>query len=148
VPTVAPDISDPAPILPAPDPLTAFFWDAARDRRLSILRCNDCGWLIHWPRPMCKRCHSFSLQPCDLSGRGSVYSWTVCVQAFHPWFDKRLPFILAVVELEEQPNLKLVTNLVDCREEEVSTGMPVEVTFEAITPEITLPMFRPAPEVG
>lgn len=132
------------PVVPAPDPLTAFFWEAARERRLAILRCDSCGWYVHWPRPVCKRCHSFLLTPTDVSGRGTLYSWTVGVQAFHPWFEARLPYILAVVELEEQPNLKLVTNLVECREEEVEVGMPVEVTFEQVTAEIVLPMFRPA----
>jgi uncharacterized OB-fold protein len=133
----------PRPVLPVPDGLTRFFWDAARESRLAILRCDNCGWYVHWPRPVCKRCHSFSLTPTQVSGRGSLYSWAVCVQAFDPWFASRLPLILAVVELEEQANLKLVTNLVDCPEEEVQIGMPVEVTFEVISADITLPMFCP-----
>jgi uncharacterized OB-fold protein len=133
----------PPPVLPAPDPLTRFFWDAAREKRLEILRCDNCGYYVHWPRPVCKRCHSFSLTPTEVSGRGTIYSWAVCTQAFHPWFESRLPFILAVVELEEQSNLKLVTNLVDCHEDEVAIGMPMEVTFEELSPDITLPMFRP-----
>jgi uncharacterized protein len=131
------------PVVPAPDPLTAFFWEASREERLAILRCDACGWFVHWPRSMCKRCHSFSLSPADVSGRGHLYSYTVGVQAFDPWFATRLPYILAVVDLEEQPHLKLVSNIVDCAEEDVSIGMPLEVTFERVTPQITLPMFRP-----
>lgn len=131
------------PIVPAPDEMTAFFWDAARDGRLAILRCDDCGWFVHWPRPVCKRCHSFSLTPTDVSGRGELYTYTVGVQAFDPWFADRLPYILAVVELEEQAHLKLVSNLVDCDEDTVEIGMPLEVTFEQVTPQWTLPVFRP-----
>ncbi|HLG66309.1 MAG TPA: OB-fold domain-containing protein [Acidimicrobiales bacterium] len=135
---------EPRPPLPAPDPLTSFFWEAARRRRLAILRCDDCGWYVHWPRPVCKRCRSFSLTPTEVSGRGTLYSWTVGMQAFHPWFEDRLPYLLAVVELEEQANLKLVTNLVECDESQVEIGMALEVTFEVVSPELTLPMFRPA----
>jgi hypothetical protein len=134
----------PQPVLPAPDPLTDFFWAAARQEQLMILRCQVCGFYVHWPRPICPRCHSFALQPAQVSGRGRLYSYTVGVQAFHPWFEARLPYILAVVELEEQPNLKLVSNLVNCPEPEVRMEMPLAVTFEWITPEFSLPMFEPA----
>jgi hypothetical protein len=72
-----------------------------------------------------------------------VYSYAVGVQAFHPWFDNRLPYLLAVVELEEQSNLRLVTNLVECTEDDVHINMPVEVTYEHVNAEMTLPMFRP-----
>jgi len=136
-------LKGPAPVVPAPDRLTAFFWEAARDERLAILRCDACGFYVHWPRPVCKRCHSFSLTPTDVSGRGTIYSYTVGTQAFDPWFGNRLPYVLAVVELEEQSHLKLVTNIVDCDEPLVRVGMPVEVAFERVTAEITLPMFRP-----
>jgi uncharacterized OB-fold protein len=139
---------EPQPLLPAPDPLTDFFWAAAREDKLMILRCTACGFFVHWPKPVCPRCHSFELQPAQVSGRGKLYSYTVGVQAFHPWFESRLPYILVVVELEEQANLKLVSNLVDCAEDDVKVEMPLVVTFERITPEFSLPMFRPASEVA
>jgi uncharacterized OB-fold protein len=135
--------TDPGPLLPARDPLTDFFWAGAREGKLMILRCEPCGFYVHWPRPMCPRCQSFDLVPTEVSGRGRLYSYTVGVQAFHPWFEARLPYILAVVELEEQKNLKLVSNVVGCDEHEVAVDMPLAVTFEPITPEICLPMFRP-----
>ena len=131
------------PILPAPDETTEFFWAGARDGRLMILRCDACGFYVHWPRPCCKRCNSFDLTPTEVSGRGTLYSYTVAVHPFHSWLAERLPYVLAVVELEEQHNLKLVTNIVDCQEDALHCGMPVEVTFERITEEVTLPMFRP-----
>jgi uncharacterized protein len=131
------------PLRPARDPLTEFFWDAAREEKLMILRCQACGFYVHWPRPCCKRCHSFDLQPAPMSGHARLYSYTVGVQAFHPWFESRLPYVLAVVELEEQKNLKMLTNIVDCSEENVVIGMPLAVTFEHVSPDFSLPMFRP-----
>jgi uncharacterized OB-fold protein len=136
------------PIMPVPDKVSAFFWEGARQGRLLILRCDDCGYYVHWPRPICKRCQSFSLSPAEVSGQGSVYSYTVGMKAFHPWFENRVPYILAVVELEEQRHLKLVTNLVDCDEDDVSVGMKVSVVFEQINDELVLPMFRPDAAAG
>ncbi|MGD9797979.1 MAG: Zn-ribbon domain-containing OB-fold protein [Acidimicrobiia bacterium] len=136
-------MEDVRPIVPVPDELTAFFWDGAREGRLLIQRCNDCGYHRHPPRPCCKRCNGFDLSPAEMSGRGTVYSYTVAVQPFHPWLATRLPYVLAVVELEEQPGLKLVTNLVDCAEEDLRCGLPVEVTFETIDDGVVLPVFRP-----
>jgi len=133
----------PAPVRPSPDKLTTFFWEGANQGRLMIQRCDDCGTYIHWPRPVCKRCLSFSLTPTQVSGRGSVYTYTVAVQAFHPWFESRVPYLLAVIELEEQTNLKLVSHLVECDEQDAAIGMPVEVVFERVDDELTLPMFRP-----
>jgi len=136
--------SDPQPVLPAPDELTRFFWDGAGRGRLMAQRCSACGRYQHPPRPVCPACHSFSLEPAEMSGRAVLYSWTVGSQAFHPWFESRLPYLLAVVELEEQRNLRLVTNLVEVEEADVEIGMPLEVTFEHLAPGVDLPVFRPA----
>jgi hypothetical protein len=133
-----------SPIRPIPDKDTEFFWEGARHGRLLILRCDDCGYYVHWPRPVCRRCLSSRLSPAEVSGRGTVYTYTVAVQSFHPWFESRIPYLLAVVELEEQRHLKLVTNLVECVEGDVQVGMAVEVVFEKLDDELTLPMFRPA----
>lgn len=135
--------SEVAPIIPVPNAQTAFFWEGARQKRLLIQRCNACGTFQHPPGPCCKKCLSFDLGSSEVSGRGTVYTFTVGTHSFHPWFDDRLPYLLAVVELEEQKNLKLVTNLVECTENDVHCGMEVEVTFEQRTDEVTLPVFRP-----
>ena len=78
------------PMVPVPDELTAFFWTGAAQGKLLIQRCDRCGFYVHWPRPCCKRCNSFELTPAEVSGRGTLYSYTVGVQAFHPWFESRL----------------------------------------------------------
>jgi uncharacterized OB-fold protein len=109
-----------------------------------IQRCDHCGFYLHWPRVICKRCQSFELTPTEVSGRGIVYTFTIAEQAFHPWWADKLPYVLAVIELVEQPNLKLESNIVDCPVERVHCGMEVEAVFHQLTDDITLPMFRPA----
>ena len=132
------------PILPAPNSLTQFFWDGVKRRQLLIQRCDDCGFYVHWPRPLCKRCLSFSLSPNQVSGRGTLYTYTVTVQPFHPWFADRVPYVLASVELEEQKGLKFVSNLIDCPEEEIEVGMALETVFQEVAEGLTLPMVRRA----
>lgn len=126
--------------------LTRFFWDGVDAGRLVIQRCSTCSFYVHWPRHECSHCHSESLVPTEVSGRGTVYSYGVATQAFASAFQDRIPYVLAVVELEEQAGLKLVTNIVDCDEEAVEVGMSVEVVFREADQGLTLPYFRPANE--
>src|ERR1700761_2682377 len=93
-----------API-PEPNELTAFFWESVGAGRLRILRCQDCGNYVHYPRPICNRCQSLNLAPEAVSGRGTIYSYTWAVQPFHPYFVDKVPYCLAVIELVEQPGL-------------------------------------------
>lgn len=126
--------------LPLPDAATAFFWDGAREGRLMILRCNDCGTYLHPPRPVCRSCASSRLAPAHVSGRGTVYSFTVTHRAV-PGFTT--PFAVALVELEEQAGLRLVTNLAGVAPEDTRIGMEVEVVFEQVAGGVTLPLFAP-----
>lgn len=127
---------------PQPDESTQFFWDGVNEGKLMILRCNDCGHYIHWPKPICTNCLSDNLKPKHVSGRGTVYSFGVSMQAFHPGFIDKIPYVLAVIELEEERNLKLVSNIIDCDEEDLSVGMPVEVVFTKVDDDLTLPLFK------
>ena len=131
------------PPLPQPDPLTQFFWDGVNEHRLVILRCDACGFYLHLPKVVCRNCLSTSLTPAEVSGRGILSTWTIPMQPFDPYYQSQVPYVLAVVELEEQPNLKLVTNIVDCAEEDLRIDMPVEVTFREVAPGCTLPLFAP-----
>jgi uncharacterized OB-fold protein len=131
------------PPLPQPDPLTQFFWDGVNEHRLVILRCDACGFYLHLPKVVCRNCLSTSLTPTEVSGRGTLTTWTIPMQPFDPYYQSRVPYVLAVVELEEQPNLKLVTNIVDCAEEDLRIDMAVEVTFREVAPGCTLPLFAP-----
>jgi uncharacterized OB-fold protein len=128
--------------LPLPDAVTAFYWEGLRDHRLLIQRCGDCGFYIHYPREVCRNCFSTNLAPAQVSGRATLYSWTVCMQPFHPYFVNKVPYILATVTLDEQEGLQLPTNLIDCSEDDLSIGLPLEVVFEDLAPELTVPLFR------
>ena len=132
------------PPLPLPNELTAAFWDGANQGRLVIQRCNACGHFQHAPEPICAHCLSFDLGYAAVSGKGSVYTFCIPTQAFHPWFEDKLPFVLAVVELDEQPGLKMITNIVETNPDNVKVGDRVEVTFSPLGEGFTLPVFRPA----
>ncbi len=129
--------------LPQPDRETSFYWEAARRHELAILRCDRCGYYIHYPRAECPRCGASSLHPGRMSGRGTVHSFTVTHYVSAPGFEDAIPFVVALIELAEQPNLRITANLRDCPPLAVRIGMPVEVVFDDVTPEITLPQFRP-----
>jgi uncharacterized protein len=103
------------------------FWTGGRDGELLITRCTSCGYWIHPPSPRCPKCLSDRIEPSAVSGRGTVYSYTINRQAWVPGLE--VPFVIAIVELDEQPGLRLMTNIVDVRPEEVEIGMPVEVAF-------------------
>jgi uncharacterized OB-fold protein len=133
------------PPIPAMDRYTRFFWEGASDRKLLILRCQKCGTYIHLPRPVCRVCQSFDLSPEEVSGRATLYSYTITYKAFHPFFVDRVPYVVAAVELAEQAGLRLVSNLVDIDEAAIEFGMPLTVDFEELDPELTVPVFRKAP---
>jgi uncharacterized OB-fold protein len=137
------DLTIPPP-RPLPDPLTQFFWDGVAQHRLMALRCDRCGKFIHPPRAICRFCLCTSLTPTELSGRATLYTWTVAEQAFHPFFADKLPYVYATVELEEQAGLRMVTNIVDHPFEDLIAGMPLEVTFRDVGDGLILPQFRPA----
>ena len=127
--------------LPLPDIDSAPYWDAARAHRFVAQRCADCGTLLFPPKARCPACLTSALAWVDLSGRGTIYTFCVAHMDLIPGFTP--PYVVAVVELEDQPGLRVTANIVDCPVERVRIGLPVEVTFEDRTPERTLPQFRP-----
>lgn len=133
-----------APLIPAPNELTSAYWNGAREHKLVIQRCRSCSHWQHWPESVCSNCLSFDLGYEAVEGKGTVYTYEIATQAFHPAFADRLPFVIAVVELLEQPNLKLVTNLVDFPAGAIEVGALVEVTFQRLDDRFVLPVFRPA----
>jgi hypothetical protein len=134
----------PSPLLPVPDELTQFFWDGIAQAELRIQRCRHCRHYVHYPRPVCRFCRSREVAGERVSGRATLYSWTISTQAFHPFWVERVPFTLATVELVEQPRLMFLSQIVECPEQELRGGLPLEVTFERVAPQLTLPFFRPA----
>ena len=112
---------------------TAWLFSAAR----------DCHYFNHPPRPVCNACHSAALVFEPVSGRGTIYSFSVMYQPNVAGFGDELPYLNILVELEEQPQLFLVSNLPETQREQVRIGGRVEVYFEDIDAELTLPKFRP-----
>jgi uncharacterized OB-fold protein len=131
------------PPLPKPTALTRHFWEGAAEHRLVILRCRACGFWLHPPRPICRRCRSWDIGPEAVSGRGELYTYTVTETPFHPYWADKVPYVVAVVTLEEQPDLRVITNVVDCPEEALRVGLRLEVTYADAAPGLTLPVFRP-----
>ena len=117
-----------------------FFWEGVEARELRIQRCAGCGKLRHPPGPMCPSCHSLEWDFVRASGRGRLFSYVVAHHPPIPPFE--YPNLIALVELEE--GTRLVSNLVGVAPGKAAIGMPVEVTFTQVDPELVLPLFRPA----
>lgn len=128
---------------PQPDAVTAFYWQGAADGELLVLRCAACGYLSHPPDVACARCGALALDPAAISGLGSVYSFTIVRQAFDPAFLPEVPYVVALVELDEQPGLRVLANIVDVVYDAVEIGMRVEATFEDRGDHV-VPQFRPS----
>ncbi len=128
-------------MLPQLNQENAFYWTSGADGELRILRCQDCGTWLHPPRPICGKCLSRNLAPEAVSGKGEVFSFTVNCKSWGPGLE--VPYVIAVVELAEQPGLQLTSNLRGVAPEAVRIGMRVEVEFER-DEDVWLPMFRPA----
>jgi uncharacterized protein len=118
---------------------SAAFWDAAADHRLVAQRCGECGRLRHPPRPMCPTCHSLAIDVVQLSGRGTLYSYSVLHHPQHPAFD--YPVLAALVDLDE--GVRLVSNLTGVAPADIRIGMALEVDFEAREGGTSVPVFRP-----
>ena len=127
--------------LPQPTEESLDFWEGCKRHELLIQRCKDCGAYIHYPRAMCPKCNSFDLEYTKVSGKGEIYTWAVAHRAFHLGFANDVPYATIVVELDE--GVRLMSNIVDCKPEDLYIGMPVEVVFDDVTEEVTLPKFRP-----
>jgi uncharacterized OB-fold protein/acyl dehydratase len=117
----------------------AFWFEGARQHRLLIQRCKQCGTLRHPPRPMCAECRSYEWDVVDASGRGTVYSFVVNHYPQAPAFD--YPLAVGLIELEE--GTRLVANVIGIDPGDIRIGMPVEVEWVDHDPDLTLPAFRP-----
>jgi uncharacterized OB-fold protein len=131
----------PVAIIPEVTDLTRPYWAAARDGRLVVQRCDACGHAWHPPLPRCPHCHYASVSWREVSGTGTVYTYTVVTHPTHVALAGTVPYVVAIVELDEGP--RVVTGITGCAPSDVRAGMPVRVRFEAVTDEVTLPYFEP-----
>lgn len=131
--------------MPAANAETVGWWEAAADHRLVVQRCTACGRTRHPPGPVCPRCRSSASEWSALAGTGTVYTYTVVRQAFIPSLQDMIPYVVIAVELDGADGARMVSNLVDVEVEEVTVGMPVEVVWEDMGPELAVPRFGRAP---
>ncbi len=130
--------------IPVADEASEPFFAGAKERRLMLLRCTQCGRHRLPGRERCADCWSTESEWVQASGRGKLYSFGIMHQQYHPAFAEVAPYNYALVELEEGP--RLVTNIVECSDEELRTDMPVEAVFDDVSEETTLIRFRPRSE--
>ena len=127
--------------LPQPNEESQPFWDALKAHRLDFQTCADCGTVRHYPRPVCHVCHSMAVTWTTASGHGTVHSWTISHQAFHPAFANSLPIVLVTVDLDE--GVRMNCRLEGIEPDDIEIGLLVEVAFEDVDEDLTLPFFRP-----
>jgi len=125
--------------LPALTTETAPFWQGGAHGQLQMYFCGACGRFFHPPNPICPKCGSFDVAPRPVSGRGRVVTFTVNHQAWTPELTQ--PYVVAIVELHEQADLRLLSNIVGCDPGEVAIDMPVSVTFCHVE-DVWIPMFE------
>jgi len=126
--------------LPVIDRDNEAFWTWGRGGKLAIHRCGDCEYYVHPPAPFCPRCEGRNVAPQAVSGRGRVATFTINHKAWVPELPEQ--YILALVAIDEQDDVRIASNIVDCAAENITFDMPVEVLFEPVE-DLWIPLFRP-----
>lgn len=132
----------PAPLPRTQDPMDEAFWQQCQDGRLRFQRCDHCRAWRFLPRYMCAQCGSPDFAWTPVRGTGSLYSWTITHQALHPAFAADIPYIAALVELDE--GVRMATRLLNCDRSALQLGLRVELVFQVIGDGFRLPCFQPA----
>ena len=127
--------------LPAVTEDGAPYWEGCHAGELRVQRCSACGHFRWPPSALCPKCLADGTEWTRLSGRGVVYSFIIVHRPQHPAFFADAPYNVVIVELEE--GIRLHASVVECANEAITVGMPVEVVFDRVNDEITLPRFRP-----
>ncbi|MBI2863092.1 MAG: Zn-ribbon domain-containing OB-fold protein [Chloroflexi bacterium] len=128
--------------LPVPDERSKPFFEGAKRHELVLQKCKSCGAVL-WPvKFRCDSCLNTELEWAKVSGKGKLYTFAIMHQVFHPGFADKVPYNIAVVELDE--GLRVTTNVVGCSNSELRADMPLEVTFEDLSEKVTIPKFKPA----
>jgi uncharacterized OB-fold protein len=125
------------------DSWTEHFWAGARDHKLICARCAACGTYRMPPTPFCPKCNSQDTLWPEMSGRATVYSFTVVRHPVTPDLISSVPYVLAVVELDDAPGARLFTNIVECDPDSVRVGQAVEVAWDDVGGDVTIPRFAP-----
>jgi len=128
---------------PLANATTLPWWEAAAEHRLVVQRCGDCGHTRHPPAPICPECRGDAVEWLELPGGGEVYTYTIMHRPVAA--EMTLPFVVAVVSLDDSGGLRMISNLVDVDPEGVAIGMRVELVWEDMSDDLAVPRFRPAP---
>jgi uncharacterized OB-fold protein len=127
--------------LPVMEGYTHEFYDWCGKNELRFQKCTKCGTWRHVPRPMCANCHSLESEWVKVSGKGKIYCWTVVHQALDPAFASEVPYAAVIIELDEGP--RMISWVTGISPDKLKVGMPVEVWFDKVTDDVTLPKFKP-----
>jgi uncharacterized OB-fold protein len=129
--------------LPTPSPETKRYWEGCKRHELWLPFCRPCERFYFYPRQFCPHCFSWDIEWRSVSGRGTLYTYAIQHRAWHPGWADDTPYVSAIVQLDEGP--RLYTTLVDVEPDpaRIRCDMPVEVVFEDVSEEISLPKFRP-----
>ena len=128
--------------LPIVDEDTAPYWEYCQKHELRMQKCSQCGYIRFPVSIVCPKCHSIEAEWAKLGGKGKVYSFIVQRQAFHPGYQNDLPYTVAIIQLDEGPRME--SNLEGCKAEDIKIDMPVELFFDDVTEDVSLPKFKPA----
>ena len=131
------------PLRPLPEPSTTTmpFWEACKAQRLLLQQCRVCGQIQFYPRSLCTACMSDHLEWRAADGTGTVYSYSTVYRALVPGFEDDVPYVVAMIELDE--GVRLLSQVIYCEPEEVFIGLRVSVIFEEAREGVVLPKFRP-----
>jgi len=137
-------MSEEAQLLPVLEGHSADFYGFCKQGELRFQRCTDCSAWRHVPRELCAECGSWAWEWALSSGKGRVFTFTVVGRALHPAFAEAVPYAPTVVEMEE--GVRLLSRVEGVAPDALEIGLPVQVDFDPVTDEISLPIFRPAPD--
>ncbi len=127
---------------PLANTTTIGWWEQAAEHRLVVQRCTACGQTRFPPAPICPACRHDGAEWHEVSGRGEVYTFTTVHRPVAG--DMKLPFVIAVIALEDSGDLRIISNLVNVEPDDIEIGMPVEVVWEDMSDDLAVPRFRPA----
>jgi len=125
-------------LLPQPDALTRLFWDATRQHKLAIQECGACGTLRHPPIGVCAECGSEAIAWRTMSGRGTLYSYVIVHQTALPNWREDVPYNIALIALDEAPEIRLFGNVIGFDDAKLKIGLPLVAVFDDVTPEDTI----------
>ncbi len=127
--------------LPSPDSDTKDFWEGAKRHELLLQKCSACGSYRFPPSPMCPNCFSMDFKWEKVSGKGEVYTFTIVRVAVRPEWASDVPYVLATIKLDE--GVRMVSKVVGCKPEDVKIVMKVQLVFDDVTEQFTIPDFKP-----